>query len=316
MKPARLSALSPFSRILFFLILAIVSIFGFFIVGLMLAPLILGIQISDVTVMMTRFDDPAALDLLRYLQIIQTIGLFIVPSLLAAWFFGENPAEYLGAGRSPGIRIYILSLLVLALMAPFVNWTIAVNEAMKLPPFLAGMEEWMKSSESQAADLTEALLSGTTVGALLFNLVLIALLPALGEELVFRGVLQRLFREWTGNIHLAIFISAFLFTTLHLQFYGFLPRLFLGMVLGYLFYWTGSLWVPIFFHFLNNASAIAFSFLEQKGWIGTRWEDVGATDNVYLIIGSALLTAGLMWWIYRVSFTQRRNGIAKNRVDS
>ena len=120
---------------------------------------------------------------------------------------------------------------------------------------------------------------------------MIALLPALGEELMFRGVLQRLFHDWTKNIHVSIFLAALVFGLFHLQFYGLLPRVFLGMVLGYLFYWTGSLWVPIFVHFMNNASAVIAAYFESTGATSAKWEDFGSTDNIFLIIGSFLLTA-------------------------
>jgi len=118
----------------------------------------------------------------------------------------------------------------------------------------------MEASEQKAMQLTEAFLAMNSMGDLLINLFLIAIIPAIGEELLFRGVLQQLFAKWTGKIHLSIFISAFLFSAVHLQFFGFIPRFVLGIILGYMFYWSKNLWLPILAHFTNNALAIIFTY--------------------------------------------------------
>src|SRR5207344_1198984 len=105
---------------------------------------------------------------------------------------------------------------------------------------------------------------GTSVLSLAINLFIIAFLPALGEELFFRGMMQKLFSQLTKNNHLAIIITSIIFSAIHLQFYGFLPRMVLGIFLGYLLVWSGSLWLPILAHFVNNASAVLFTFLDNQ----------------------------------------------------
>jgi len=107
-----------------------------------------------------------------------------------------------------------------------------------------------------------------------------------------------LFREWTGNIHLAIFIPAFLFSAFHLQFYGFFGRLFLGIILGYLFVWSGSLWVPIIVHFINNAMAVILAFFARREFINTDLESIGSSDNYIVIAGSFFMILLVMWIIY------------------
>jgi membrane protease YdiL (CAAX protease family) len=158
----------------------------------------------------------------------------------------------------------------------------------------------MRITEEEAAKLTETFLKMPTIGSFLFNIFMIALLPAIGEEFMFRGLLQRLLKEWLGNIHLAIFISAFLFSALHMQFYGFFPRMLLGIMFGYLFYWSGSLWVPICAHFINNGSAVIFSYLGQCGFLSGNYEDFGATENVFLILVSGLIILVLFFFVYRL----------------
>ena len=137
-----------------------------------------------------------------------------------------------------------------------------------------------------------------TIGGFIVNLLMIGVVAAVGEELVFRGILVRLFREWTGNIHLAVFIPAFLFSALHLQFFGFLPRLLLGVFLGYLFVWTGSLRVPIIIHFINNAFAVIFSFFNSRGWIDIDVDRMGASESHGIILTSVMLSAIMLAVIY------------------
>ena len=92
-----------------------------------------------------------------------------------------------------------------------------------------------------------------------------AILPAIGEELLFRGVFQRLLTEWTRNIHWGIILAALLFSFFHFEFYGFLPRFLLGVFFGYLFVWTSSIWVPILAHFTNNFIIVVYSFYQATG---------------------------------------------------
>jgi membrane protease YdiL (CAAX protease family) len=131
---------------------------------------------------------------------------------------------------------------------------------------------------------------------------MVAVLPALGEELVFRGILLRHFREWTRNIHVAIFISAFLFSAMHLQFYGFLPRFLMGILFGYMLYWTGSIWVPIMAHFFNNAAAVVVAFLSARYFPGVDFNTFGSSSNPVLIAASALIIGLIVWllWLRRI----------------
>jgi uncharacterized protein len=305
MKTPWLHSLSPLSRLVFFVLLIITCFSIVFIISLAAAIPLFNTTFTGLLSLMTDFKDPRSLAILQYFQVVQSFGLFIIPPLLAGWFYSRDAFGYLGLNRSPKPAIYGLSLLLIFLMLPFLNWLVNVNEAMVLPSILKNLEEWMQSAEAQAAELTDAFLSNGSYGGLFFNLFMIAILPAIGEELMFRGVLQRLFHEWTKNIHIAVFLAALVFGLFHLQFYGLLPRVFLGMVFGYLFYWTGSLWVPIFLHFANNASAVIAAWAEARGMTTGRWEDFGSTDSVLLIITSFLLTGISMYFIFRIEKNKR-----------
>jgi hypothetical protein len=135
-----------------------------------------------------------------------------------------------------------------------------------------------------------------------FNLVLVAIIPAIGEELVFRGVLQKLFGEWTKNKFMGIWISAILFSAMHLQFYGFIPRMLLGALLGYSLLWTGSIWIPILGHFVNNAFAVLLTYLEQRGKISSSIETLGtSSDTRQVVLVSFVLVIILLFGLKKMS---------------
>ena len=184
---------------------------------------------------------------------------------------------------------------------PVTNQLTTWNEAMKLPAAFESLEALMQQMEEMAGDLTERMLQVDTLGGLLFNLVVIALIPAIGEELTFRSVIQQWLVKVVKNPHVGIVLASAVFSFIHFQFYGFFPRMFLGMILGYLFYYSGSVWVSILMHFINNGSAVLIAYLEHKGIIETSAEEFGATDNVYLILASLLLTIGMVWLAWYLS---------------
>jgi membrane protease YdiL (CAAX protease family) len=160
---------------------------------------------------------------------------------------------------------------------------------MTLPAFLEPLEQWMKTSEEEAKLLTEKFLSLTTFDGLIINLLLMAVLPAIAEELTFRGVLQNLFT--VSNLHIAIWCSAVLFSAVHLQFYGFLPRMLMGALFGYMLVWTGSLWTPILMHMTNNAMAVILYFVAQRAdWDMEKVDAIGTSDTLWLGIVSMVMT--------------------------
>jgi len=296
-----LKYLNPFSRLLFVILMMIACFLLTAIAGMLLAIPMFHINLFRDMSVLSDFDNPGAISLLKFFQILQSVGLFILPALIAGWLFERNTLVYNGLNKSPG---GVLALLVLGIMMaslPAINWLSSLNEMMKLPAGLSGLEQWMKDTEEQAGKITEAFLDVTTVGGFLVNLLMIAIIPAIGEELFFRGILQRLLGEWFRNIHVAVFVTAFLFGAIHMQFYGLLPRVLLGLMFGYFYVWSESLWVPILAHFINNGAAVIVSFIAAKGMIDTKYEDFGATSNVYLIIISFLATGFLLFMMRKLT---------------
>lgn len=276
-------------KLLSLLLIILLSLLFTLIIGMASGYLFFGADMMDYIKEGLSIVHPDLLPMLKYLQIINTLGLFVIPPLLFAYLVSRKPVEYLGIHMRPAMLSTIAGVAVIIVILPFIHWTAGLNEMMHFPEWLSGIENWMKQSEEQAKELTGLFLGTSSLTGLMLNLMMIAVLPAIGEEFLFRGVLLRLFREWFGSPHTAVIISAFLFSALHMQFYGFLPRFILGLFLGYLFVWTRSIWVPVIVHFFNNGIAVAAAWLYHRGSINTDADSLGDAGQSFMIISSLLM---------------------------
>ncbi len=288
----------PSLKLLSLFIIIIGSFLLFFFLGFAIGIPFFGLDMLESLTLSSAMEDPDALWVFKYFQVVNQIGIFIIPAIIFAFLAQGNIRGYLKLREMSSLWIYMASLLLIFLSLPFINWLLEWNSGLELPGSLAGIEGWFKAREEEAVMLTEMFLDTSTLAGLLFNLVMIAILASVGEELIFRGIVLRLFREWTKNVHLAVWISAFLFSAFHFQFFGFLPRMVLGLILGYLYVWSGSLWVPIFVHFMNNAMAVLISWLDNNGMIEMNFESFGASESKLIVLTSFLLTAGTMYVIH------------------
>jgi uncharacterized protein len=300
MKTPFLAHLSPFMKILFVLMLMLSGLLIAVLGGLLLTMLQYHTDLTGAALLLSDTGNGSTVALLKELQILQSFFLFILPALLAGYLFENDPGGYFGMRRNPGGKILLLVVLFLFFSLPFLNWMVSLNESMQLPASLSGLEDWMQETENQAGQITKSFLDVHSAGGFALNLLMIAVIPALGEELLFRGLFQRLFGEWFRNIHVAILLSAIIFGVVHLQFYGLLPRVILGVCFGYLYYWSGTIWVPVFAHFLNNGAAVVVSFLSNIGAVRADYETFGSTDNAFLITGSVVFTGMVLFGIYRL----------------
>ena len=203
---------------------------------------------------------------------------------------------------------YLLVFLLMFISIPALSWIIEINANMVLPNFMSGLEEWMRASEKQAEMLTKAFLTFDGVGSLFYILILVAVVPAVGEELLFRGVLQKIFIQWTKNPHLGIWITAFLFSALHMQFFGFFPRMLLGAVFGYVFLWSKSLWLPILGHFINNGSVVILSYFAPDLMENTDISLFNGNEyETVFLTSSFILTIALIFLIRKVNAEKKLN---------
>lgn len=216
---------------------------------------------------------------LKLIQTTQAVLGFLVPAWLCAYLFHESPKQYLTIHSGFSIAKAILVSGIMLSLLPFINWIGYLNSQMAFPEALSGFEAYIKEAETSAGKLTERLLSGNSISDLLSSLVVIAIVAAIAEEFFFRGVLQQILVKSTKNIHLAIWISAIVFSAIHFQFYGFLPRMLLGTVMGYIFVWTGSIWMAVLAHFVNNACAVISHYLYAGTPTYDRFEKLGTNDT-------------------------------------
>lgn len=293
-----LSDSHPFSKFIFSLFLILATFLITFVIGFLIAIPIFHININDLNNVLTDYNDPDNIKFLKYLQTIQAVGLFIIPAFIIGYFFHSRSTIYLKF-KYITIRPVVLSIIILFASVPIINSLTVLNESMQFPDWLSGIENWMKEKEMSAQKLTVAFLKMDTISSLFLNIIMIGILPSIGEELIFRGVFQRLFAEWTKNIHWGIVIAAFLFSAMHMQFYGFLPRMLLGILLGYLFYWSGSIWVPILGHFVNNTTAVIIYYFYADE-MTKEIENFGANQGsfIFLVLGIAIVTP-LLYLFYK-----------------
>lgn len=244
---------------------------------------------------------------MKLAQGFSSIMMFVVPPIVYYCITRkENRMEAMGL-RSPAEPQWII-LIGVALMfvsLPVTNQLARWNESTTLFSAFEKLEDYLKMLEETAAATTEKMLNVDTIGGLLLNLLVIALIPAIGEELTFRGVLQQgLTRKM--NPHVAIILSAAIFSFIHFQFYGFLPRMFLGILLGYMFYITDSLWTSILMHFVNNGTAVVVYYLNNKGTISIDAEHFGEAPSTWMVTISAGVTVLLIFWCWwQIDYTKK-----------
>lgn len=279
-------------------LVALVSLLVFWILSFVLAIPIFGMGVFSELISSSVSFDESNIGLLKFLQLTQSIGLFIVPSFILAYLFGGNVGEYLKLNRKPfGISI-LLAIVIVYSASPLINLVGECNSNFSLPSWLSGLEGWMRESEDTAEELTKLFINTNSISGLVFNVFMIGIIPAIGEELLFRGVIQRIFTEWTRNKHIGIWITAILFSALHLQFYGFVPRAILGAMFGYLLIWSGNLWLPILAHFVNNTTAVIAYYFYNKGVIKIDPDTLGTNSEYGIAAIVSVVVMIVLYFIY------------------
>ncbi|OWY21291.1 CPBP family intramembrane metalloprotease [Sphingobacteriales bacterium UPWRP_1] len=287
----------PYFLQLAYLLLLVLFCYSVFSMAEIILLLLAGFTLADMNNLIERLDKDN-IGILKILQILTTIGVFLVPAWLFAWFKSHNAVAYLHLQEKVQPKTAAVAAMVTISALPVMAFFMELNQSLTLPSFLQGLEQWMREMENSAEKLTYAFLEMNSPQQLLFNLLVIALLPALGEELLFRGCLQQLLTEWTQKPHKAIFITAALFSAIHFQFFGFVPRMLIGIFLGYLFYWSGNLWYPVLGHFINNALQVVVYYFTQTDIASAELKPVEALPASSVLFGTAVFGA-TMYLFYK-----------------
>lgn len=232
----------------------------------------------------------------------QNILAFILPAILT-WklCFKMSPLNAIEAVESPSLLMIGITLIIYFVGIPALNQIVFWNQEMSLPDFLAPFEEWCRNMEKLAEEQTKGLLSSTDLFPTVMNILIIGVLTGIGEEFFFRGALQRMLIWCRINHHVAIWIAAIVFSALHFQFFGFVPRMLLGAFFGYLYWWSGNIWVNSFAHALNNSLVIVSTWCINKGFISEEFDMYGVSEGgfPYIAIISATAVAAIIYFLHR-----------------
>lgn len=241
---------------------------------------------------------------LMVLQAINHLGSFLLPSL-AYWYWIERQqwSRFNRRSLATVAGFPLIVALIVVFFMPFDGLIIEWNQHLHLPDTLAPVERWIRAKEASLESVTKFLTTFASPLQLVVALVVIAVIPAIGEETLFRGILQRNLAIWTGNVHAGIWLAAFFFSAIHVQFLGFFPRMLLGALFGYLYLWSGNLWVAILAHFVNNGVTVGMVYLHQQQLIPI---DIERTESVPVLgaLIAGALTAGLLVYFYRTNHDQ------------
>lgn len=241
----------------------------------------------------------------RISMMAQDILVFIVPAIAAAMLSTRLPAKLLCVDRWTDGRMFVVAVLVLFSSMPAMNLIVEWNSNWRLPESMGALEAALRAMEEAAEETVKMLMSGASVGSLIVSILIIGVLAGLSEELFFRGAMQRILMCTRLNGHVVVWTVAFVFSLLHFQFFGFVPRMLLGAYFGYLLWWSRSLWLPIMLHALNNSLVVFFAWREANGGdtgldvdkIGT---DMSSVSEMAMVCVSVVATAGLLAWLYKL----------------
>lgn len=214
---------------------------------------------------------------LRLLSVLQDVLAFILPALLAAMVVTRLPATFLCIDKKIPLKPLILSIIVMFTAMPAMEWIVSLNEGIHFPDSIHRFEESLRAMENEAETAVTALLGAPDTINIIISILIIGVLTGISEELFFRGALQNLFFATRMKKHICVWITAIIFSALHFQFFGFVPRILLGAYFGYLLWWTGSLWIPILMHALNNSLVVLTTQLGEESVENGEIESVAET---------------------------------------
>jgi len=297
-KKALLAGLRPAEKFLFTIVILFILGLMFQFFGAFVAGWIYGFRFSEI-LSLGAFDDPKYVAASKLIQILGSIGTFIIPAFLFSYLFEGDLFSYYRFRDPAGAVPLFLTILMMIAIIPFINYMAEINLRMEFP--IKAVDRFLRMMEGEAEEIMLAFTATRTLTGLLVNLLMIGIIAAVGEELIFRGVLQRLFFGMVKNVHLAILLTALLFSAFHFQFFSFLPRFILGLLLGYLMLYGRSIWYPILAHFVNNAMGVIYYYFNSRGSADDMLEEIGTSTMMPMAAFISLLVFAFfaMLWYYR-----------------
>jgi membrane protease YdiL (CAAX protease family) len=302
---ALLAGMKPAEKFLFTVVILFILGLAFQFLGAFLAAWIYGFRISEILTL-GDFGDPRYVAASKLIQILGAIGTFIIPAFLFSYLYEGDLFSYYQFRNPTGKIPLLLTILMMIAVVPFINYLAEINLRMEFP--IKTVDRLLRTLEGEAEEIMRAFTATRTFWGLLVNLFMIGVLAAVGEELIFRGLLQRLMHGMVKNVHVAILITAILFSAFHFQFFSFMPRFVLGIILGYLMFYGRSIWYPILAHFVNNTMGVIYYYFYFRGSAGDMLEEIGTSSYIPIAAVISLLVFILFFvvWYYQTGgFTNR-----------
>ena len=269
----------------------------FFFIGIKCELFLLHTDLNGFSLILNSFNGETSVVALRSYLTLQTIALFAIPPLVIAWCYGKNVFKLFLLRAKPPFFYLICSIILIIFANPVINLLVEYNGF--IADSLLGASNSLKTEDINTQKLVESLLTDTSILSFLINTIVVAFLPAVFEELFFRGFLQKVVLRKYVNVHVAIISTAFFFSFIHFQFYGFIPRFLLGVVFGYILEWSGSLLVTIIIHFMNNFMAVVSCFLVSHNVMKDTADSIGTGSTMWLGLLSAFVVVGIIFLMYR-----------------
>ncbi len=297
-KNALLAGLRPAEKFLFSVVVLFILLLAFQFLGTFLAAWIYGFSVSDFLALGT-YEDPSYVAASKFIQILGSVGTFIIPAFLLSYLFEGDIFSYYKFRNPTGMIPMLLVILMMISVIPFINYMAEINLKMEIP--IRALDQLLRTLESTAEEMMVAFTATNSILGLLVNLLMIGVIAAVGEELIFRGLIQKLMTQMLKNTHLAILITALLFSAFHFQFFSFLPRFVLGLILGYLMFYGQSIWYPILAHFVNNAMGVIYYYFNSRGSADDMLEEIGTSTliPVAAVLSLALFLLFAVLWYYQ-----------------
>ena len=233
----------------------------------------------------------------KWAQFTGSVVSFLLPALFFGYYSSPKALPYIGIQRSIVPELFLASVVLLFCIQPFIGWLGELNAHIRFGSLQKPFEE-MDALHNRAL---QVFLQMKTPGDLLVNLFIMAILPAVSEELFFRGALQKTLSGLSNKPWLAIVISSVVFSLLHGTFFKLLPIFTLSLVLGTVYQVTRNLWYPITIHFLNNALAVLSVYYADSSPILKRFASDNISVPLYIALVSLLIGLGIIYFIKRKS---------------
>lgn len=267
------------------ILLALLFVAGFCIAGVLAG------------ILATLGGETRALAFTRIATVLQDIFMLVLPAVVTALIVTRRPATLLGVDRSPGLWPVALTIATMLVASPMMDVIIAWNAHLTLPESLAGVERSLRAAEQSAARAVETILGPHSAGNLAVSLLIVGMLAGFSEELFFRGAMQRILNSAPMSGAAAVWITAAIFSLVHFQAFGFVPRLLLGAYFGYLMLWSGSVWLPIVAHVVNNSLYVILRYTTGSGEL-----DIAGASMPWLAVASSVVLTGAGLWLIRSHF--------------